>query len=82
MTISHPVVEGSLLAGPQSYLLALSNWSGDPQKITITATLPGKLGKPCSVINRLRDVSVKGQTVRFTMTVARGDFVVIPRKAP
>lgn len=80
VAISHPLVEGSLLAGPKAYVLALSNWSGDLQKITVSATLPGKLGKPSAVIHSVKDVSVKGHTVRFTMNVERGDFIVIPRK--
>ena len=80
--ISNCLVEGSILAGPKAYVLALANWSGDPQKITVSATLPGKLGKPSSVINPLSDVKMEDDTVRFSMNVGKGDFIVIPRNTP
>lgn len=77
--VSNPLVEGCLLAGDNSYVLMLANWTGKPQQIEVSVDLPYKPGKPSAAATALKDIRRKDNTISFAMEVGPGDSVVLPK---
>jgi hypothetical protein len=78
--VSHYLVEGSLLEGPDGAVLALANWSGEPQRVEVSIDCAARPGRPRAVVQRLHNLRITPRRVTFSLEVGRGDLVVLPTK--
>lgn len=73
------LVQADLLAGTDSHVVALANWSGAEQDVRVSVDLPGPAGKPWAIPFALRDVELTGRTLSFVVPkLGPGGFVVLP----
>jgi hypothetical protein len=84
VTVSDPLVEGSLLLEPNGdAVVVLSNWTGyaggPRQDTVVTVNLPGGGGTPWAAGGTIGNVAHGPDQLTFTTTVEYGHFVVIPR---
>lgn len=80
--VSHPLVEGCLLERPGgAAVLALANWTGAAQTVSVAVDLSFACAAPRAVAARLAGVTRRGRTLAFTLTVGPGDFVLLPKRA-